>query len=274
MLGSTIAEAWSGICCRTVVQHSRSDVDLANVSDLKEYIQLVVPDVIFNFAALADVEKCEVPQAAYLQNVKIVENIVASIKSVENKPYFINISTDQVYDGTRLHKEDDVTLTNYYAFSKYAGELAASAVASCSLRTNFFGKSLCDTRRSFSDWLYDALSHDVQLTVFDDVFFNPLSMKTLASVLGKVERISPEGIFNVGSSSVMSKADFACCFAEELGFPRKLLIRASIDTSEYVTTYRPKNMAMDVSKLENLLGMAMPTLKDEIIQTAKDYVDE
>ena len=68
-------------------------------------------------------------------------------------------------------------LTNYYSFSKYAAELALR-VNSTILRTNFFGKSMCEQRSSFTDWVYHSAINKQNIVLFSDVFFSPLSMTT------------------------------------------------------------------------------------------------
>jgi dTDP-4-dehydrorhamnose reductase len=86
----------------------------------------VEPEIIVNLAALTNVDLCERhPQLAYLSNVKIVENLASSIRNLPIRCHLVHLSTDQVYDGAGPHKEEDITLSNYYAFSKYASELAA-----------------------------------------------------------------------------------------------------------------------------------------------------
>ncbi|MFK5108567.1 hypothetical protein ACI394_28930, partial [Klebsiella pneumoniae] len=84
------------------------------------------------------------------------------------------------------HAERDVTITNYYAFSKYAGELAAAAVDGVNLRTNFYGPSHCEGRASFSDWLIRSFRQSSPITVFEDVYFSPLSITRLCSAIGAV----------------------------------------------------------------------------------------
>ena len=53
--------------------------------------------------------------------------------------------------------EEQIKIRNYYAFSKYAGELAAIQVPSTILRTNFVGRSKVSHRESLTDWVYYSL---------------------------------------------------------------------------------------------------------------------
>ena len=154
-----------------VIRQARKDnadliADLTITEEVFRILDEVKPDVIVNLAALTNVDECErIPQAAYLSNVRIVENLTDWIKVDGNRCHLIQISTDQVYEGPGPHQEKDIHLINMYGFSKYAGELAASTVPSTILRTNFYGKSLCNSRISLSDWLLESLRNQKPITV-------------------------------------------------------------------------------------------------------------
>lgn len=132
-------------------------VDLCEYEDLGRILDLHNPEIIINLAAFTDVDQCEdKPILAYLVNVKIVENIVKWIK-LNNNCYLIQLSSDHLYNGSGPHKEYNHTLTNYYSYSKFMGELVASQVSSTILRTNFIGRSKCKVRRCMTDWLMDSI---------------------------------------------------------------------------------------------------------------------
>lgn len=258
-----------------VVTHGRvaGDVvgDLSDVHAAGAVLDSARPDVVVNLVALTDVDDCErAPQRAFLSNVRVVENIVAWLGSGSAGSHLVQISTDQVYDGTGGHNESDVTLTNHYAVSKYAGELAAARTSHTVLRTNFFGPSGTGSRASWSDWLIRSLTSGADVTVFEDVEFSPLSMTTLAEVIAYAVEHAPQGIFNAGASTGMSKADFAYALAGALGLPTKTMRRGtSADVS--LLAYRPKGMVMDSSRLGRTCGIALPSLTDEISTVTAQY---
>lgn len=276
LLGSTL----SGFLAsgeREVCTHGRGGGaqykgDLSDPEQAISLLRLVRPDVVINLTGLTNVELCEAhPNQAYLLNVRIVENITRWIRQEREGCHLIQISTDQVYDGLKLHTEESVTLTNYYAFSKFAGELAAAAVRSTVFRTNFFGRSRCPAKESLSDWLFRALSNEDPIEVFDDVQFSPLTMSTLSQMIELSSRIMPVGVFNVGSHDGLSKADFAFAFADELGLPVRAMKRTTTNQVKFLKTYRPKDMRMNCAKFEEALGVQLPNLKDEICRAAKEY---
>lgn len=262
---------------RNVELHGRTNAakyraDISDARDAFKLLDSVKPTVIVNLVGLTDVDRCEAqPNQAYLTNVRTVENIANWVKGRNTSCQLVHISTDQVYDGPGPHVEEQVTLTNYYAFSKYAGELAAAAVPSAILRANFVGRSHCARRASLTDWLFRSLSNGVTIQVVDDVMFSPLSMATLSEIIDSIIQKKSIGVFNVGSHEGTSKADFAVMFAAELNLSTRGLTRSPSDQMTSFKTYRPKDMRMDCSRLENALGVRLPLLRDEVRRVAKEY---
>lgn len=276
LLGSSLVP-YLNKCGYKVVSHAKNRhanvlFDLADDVQANERLEQIQPDVIVNLVSLTNVELCEDQvNSAYLANTRSVENLVNWIKSAEHNCHLVQISTDHVYDGERLHNEDDVNITNNYAFSKYSGELAALQVSSTILRTNFVGRSQVSYRESLSDWLYNSLIAGKDVQVLNDVNFSPLSIKALVEMIALVIETHPVGIYNLGSRCGFSKADFAFAFANRLNLPTISMTRILSDEASFFRAYRPKNMLMDSSKFENELRIALPELTDIIEQIAEDY---
>ena len=277
LLGSTLvpylrARGHDVACC----SRTGTDVlaDLTDATQASAALDRVAPEVIVNLAAHTDVDECERnPQLAYLANVRIVENLTKWMRESGGSAHLVQLSTDQVYNGPGPHKEDDVTLTNCYGFSKYAGELAAAAVPSTILRTNFFGRSERAGRTSLSDWLLRSLVRGDAITVFDDVRFSPVSLKRLAEMLEFAVVQRRQGVFNLGSREGMSKADFAFAFAEALRLSTETMRRGRSDQAA-LSARRPTDMCMDSSLFEDVFGVGLPTLREEIHFTKADYARE
>ena len=137
--------------------HKTIIVDYSSLESVHQALNEIKPDFIVNLAALTDVDECErCPHDAYTANVGVVEILVSWIRS-NNYCHLIQISTDQVYDGSERPIEKNVKILNHYTFSKYAGEIVARGINSTILRTNFFGKSLNVKRQSFSDWAVNEI---------------------------------------------------------------------------------------------------------------------
>lgn len=255
--------------------HSKSANYLANLAEKKSAFKLLDtarPKTIINLVGLTSVERCQdYPNEAYLLNTNSVENISRWIIERNADCHLIQISSDQVYDGPGLHTEDQITITNAYAFSKYAGELAAARVPSTILRTNFVGRSKVSHRESLTDWLFNALKSKNQINVLQDVYFSPLSLVKLVEIIELIIAKKPLGTFNLGSRNGMTKADFDFAFAECLNLPTETMRRICSGEATFLKAYRPKNMCMDCSSFESVMGMEMPTLQYLIESIAEEY---
>jgi dTDP-4-dehydrorhamnose reductase len=246
--------------------------DLTVAAEVDALLERVRPSVVVNLAALTDVDVCQAePQRAYELNVRSVEHLAAALARQLPRSHLVQLSTDQVYDGSGPHAEAAVCIRNVYALSKIAGEIAAAAFGATVLRTNFYGRSQCARRASFTDWLHGALSQGRPIQVFDDVHFNPLAIDTLATCVAAVVRARPPGVFNLGARGGMSKADFAYAFAAAAGLPTATMTRSSVAAMVQLQAPRPRDMRMDCRRYEDALGAALPQLEDEIQRTGKAY---
>jgi dTDP-4-dehydrorhamnose reductase len=276
LLGSSLSP-FLAAAGHEIIRHAKAgsaDIhcDCSDLESTVEMIAAVQPDVIINLVALTNVDFCEMhPDAAYRANVLSVQNLCSAIKSVRASCHLVHLSTDMVYDGPGPHSEVQVTIRNTYALSKLAAELTASQVVNTVLRTNFVGRSKATGRDSLSDWLFEALSRQVAINVFDDVFFNPLSIRTLCTMLLRVVEERPCGLFNLGSQGGLSKAEMAFEFAKCLGLSSRAMSRSTVDAMTSLKARRPKDMRMDCGNFAKTLNVTLPTLTEEIRIVAKDY---
>ena len=97
-------------------------------------------------------------------------------------------------------------------------------------------------------------------------------MSTLTEMIALVISKELIGTYNLGSKQGLSKANFAFEFAEALGLDTAYMTRAKIADIDFVKTYRPKDMRLDVSKFEQTLEVVLPTLQQEIIKVSKEYL--
>ena len=260
----------------TLLTHSRNSdtdykFDLSNASLVRNNLNRIKPDIIFNLAANTNVDICEGNKhMAYSDNVTSVQNISSWLNNSPANCRLIHISTDQLYDGRGPHKEIDSKAMNYYAHSKLLSEAPVLNSKGLVLRTNFFGKSNVKERLSFSDWIYSALVEKTKITVFDDIYFSPLSMETLTKLLSELVVSDLIGLYNLGSNNGMSKASFAYKFAMYLGMNSSNISVGSQESSSLLA-YRPKDMRMCCKKFEEDFKLDLPNLEEEIKKVAGEY---
>lgn len=252
-------------------RHGSETVDFTETESSHSFLKKNQPDIIINLAAHTNVDKCEKdPNAAYLLNCKIVENITDWMAE-SKKSHLIQISTDMVYDKAGFNKETEVSIRNHYALSKFAGELAAAKSSASVLRTNFFGKSKTASRSSITDWVYQNLEQKNQISIIDDVYFSPLSLTTICSGILCVVQNPKKGLFNLGSTTMMSKAEFCMHFAKQI-MPDYLHLMTPIHLNDLnLSAVRPHNMGMDSSLFEKTFNFKLPSLEQELDNCVKEY---
>ena len=247
------------------------NANLVSYEEARCALDQVKPEVIINLVSLTNVDHCEMhPQDAYLLNVKTVENLCRWSQESDQAPHLVHVSTDHVYDGAGPHLEGALNIRNHYAMSKLAGEFVARAVPSTILRTNFFGRSRCVRRNSFTDWLLKALLGTAPVHVFDDVRFSPLAICSLCDLIERTVNQRPLGVFNIGSRAGMSKADFAFAFAAAVGLPTTNFVRTKVSAVGTLIAQRPTDMRMNCEQFEACMEIELPTLIDEIELVARD----
>jgi len=257
----------------TFCSSSSSSEYYSNFGDgasVKKIISKIKPNYIINCSAFADVNGCEEdPERAFLVNSIGVKEISDAITEVDKKIRLIHISTDHFYDSLTPSNEDDVLPKNIYAYSKLLGENFICNESFVILRTNFFGKSL-SSKDSFTDWLFNNLSNNKKLNLFDDILFNPLSIKTIEELIVSIMQSKKNGVYNLGSSSYLSKYEFGMKFCTFLGLDSTLIQKTrSHDSPEYIK--RPKSMKMSVKKFEQNFDIILPSLESQIELTSEEY---
>ena len=261
-----------------VVSHSYSSnedivFDASNYYDINAALIKYSPQILINTAGYTDVDGCESnPNQAYLVNAKITDNIVKSIEANRLDTHFIHISTDHVYDKKEGSFEDEIVLQNYYAYSKFLGDIFASRIDSTILRTNFFGYNPKFKEKGFTGWIFKSLVSQKKINGFDDIYFNPLSLNTLADLINQVIKVKPFGIFNLGSREGMSKLEFILKFATKLGYSKDLINAIPFNKGDKVQANRPMSMIMNCKKIQNKLNINLPTLSEEIDKVSKSYL--
>ena len=249
-------------------------VDLLSETATHQLLDAAQPDLIVNLAALTDVDYCEGhPGEAYCVNAGLVLNLVRWVESRRSSAHLIQISTDQVYDGDGPHAERVICPTNFYGYSKSMAEEYVDRVGGTSLRTNFFGRSGRPGRASFSDWIVGAIRSHRPITVFEDVYFSPLSLPTLVRSIERVMSEPARGIFNLGSRGGLSKADFAFRLANAAGLQTMGLTRGTL-AARPQGARRPRDMRMNSAEFSRTFGVAGVELNDEIEAVGRGYRDE
>lgn len=244
-------------------KNAEVEMDVRNEHKVSEVISRLCPCIVVHAVGFTDVDGCErEPTEAYALNRDSVQNVACALGDDSRLVY---ISSDQVYpDTSGPHMEDKAKPVNVYGASKFSGEHAAlTHPNSLVLRTNIFGTSLTPNRRSLSDFVVESLRRRESITLFEDIYFSPLHMDTMAEYVVHCLDAGLTGVYNLGSRQGMSKKDFALGVARHMGLQTETAHTGSGATSPG-RARRPKDMRMNPERLESAIGKDMPTLDEEI----------
>ena len=240
-----------------------------NLKYLNQIIKSYNLDYIINLIALTDVDLCEKKRfKAKNSNFIFVRNLVKAINKYKNNTHLIHISTDQIYNGKGNHIESNVNPINYYGKSKLKGEIEAKKTISTIFRTNYIGKT--KKKSNLTSWIYFNLKKKNKINAFKNIYFSPLHVNTLISLIEKSMKKKIVGVFNLGSKNKISKAEFAEKFSKIIGCNKNLINKTNYKEKNLLAK-RPLDMSMKISKFEKHFCIKLPNVQAEINKLRKEY---
>jgi dTDP-4-dehydrorhamnose reductase len=234
--------------------------DLLDSAAEHQMLDAVRPDAVIHCAALADPDACEAnPDYARRLNAELPGELATACAMRGIR--LLHISTDAVFDGTKdgVYTEADTpNPIGVYSRSKLDGERAVLSANPDALvaRVNFFGWSLTGTR-SLAEFFFNSLNSGRSCPGFTDVWYCPLFVGDLASVLVQMLEKGLSGLYHVVGAEALSKYEFGTRLARQFGFDPQLVTPASVDGSE-LKARRPHNLRLSIHKLSTELKSEIP----------------
>lgn len=216
----------------------KTDRRSMDVTDLKEVLAVCKkhnPDIILHLAAETDVDRCERdPEQAYMVNAIGTYNVALGAKEVGAK--MVYVSTAAVFDGLKNsgYTELDVpNPQNYYARSKYLGELAVKGTLKeddyiiARAGWMFGGGPSKDLK--FIAKIIAQMNQD-EIKVVNDKFGSPTFGKDLIDGIKKLLLDNKSGVFHMSNKGMCSRYELAKFIAGVLGVDTKII---SVDSSYF-----------------------------------------
>ncbi len=230
------------------------------------------PDVLVHCAAMANVDACDKkPELAQRMNAELPGELAAAAAELGIK--MLHISTDAVFNGIAgNYSEDDLPdPLSVYAKTKLQGEqaVAASNAEALIARVNFFGWSISGSR-SLAEWFVTSLSSGNQVNGFTDIYFCPLEVTRLCSILMEMLDNGLSGIYHVVSSEKLSKYDFGMRLAASFELDQSLITPVSWRDGGLLATRSPL-LTLRTDKVSKALNKEMPGIQDGIDRFFKAY---
>ena len=281
MLGSAIIKDLSGT--HEIFATSRSKgltlcnvqwdcFDLTDSNRLTGWLVNSDVDLVIHCAAMIDVDRCE---DSVVETTKINSEstrVLASHLDSKGKK-LIYISTDAVFDGKKegpYIESDTVLPLNVYAKTKLLGEdPVLKMTRGLVLRVNIIGWR-ADEKNSFFEWLLKGLEEKQHLNLFGDVLFSPLNVTDLAKIITQIIDKELIGLYHCGSRDHCSKYQFGMRVADIFRLSSEKITQVDIEDVD-LNAPRPKNLALDSSKLDRVLGYRLPSVDDAINLMKEQY---
>lgn len=246
--------------------------DLTEIKLLKKWMDNSDLDVLIHCAAIVNVDMCE-------ENTKLATELhfettrMISDYLNDNNGRMIYISTDSVFDGKKQGSYGELDLAdpiNVYAKTKFLGEGPVQSIKKgLVIRTNIIGWARGATA-SFAEWVLNSLINARPLNLFDDVYFSPLHVDFLSSVIEQIIDRPVYGLYHCGSRNSMTKHDFGKEMAKLFQVSDVNIKQVSLDGVIFKAR-RPKNMALNTNKLSAALKCDLPSVSDSIALLKLQY---
>jgi len=252
---------------------TRKDLDLTDLTAVRQAVRALRPALIVNSAAYTAVDKAEDERDLAM----VVNGVAPGVLAEEGQRIgsaIVHYSTDYVFGGSGdapWKEADSVGPLNVYGETKLAGERAIAdiGVAYLILRTQWvYGLH----GRNFVRTMLRRGSQDEELSVVDDQIGAPTSARVIAEITGQIlaqgrgdwaDMIEERGgVCNLACGGYTSWRGFAEAIfglAKEAG--ARLAVRSvrPIFTAEYPTpARRPLNSRMDLGRLRDRFDLAPP----------------
>jgi dTDP-4-dehydrorhamnose reductase len=195
------------------------EADLSDPDRVEVILDALLPDVVVNCAAIADVDACERdPVAADRLNHRLPERIAEWCARRGTR--LIHVSTDAVFDGLEgpYGPEAIPSPINVYGRSKRDGEVAvlSSCPTALVVRTNIIGWSPTGTR-SLLEHFVGRLERGETAPGWTDVSFRPLPVHWFWPGCEKALGAGMSGVIHLTGHELLSKFDFGRRVADVFG---------------------------------------------------------
>lgn len=222
-------------------------------------------DLVVHAAGFTSVEECESkPDLARHVNVTLAENVAKACMATGVS--LVHISTDHLFFGDEALLDERPLLAprNTYGLTKAEAErqVLESNPRALVIRTNFYGWG-SSYRHSFSDILLGALRSGKSIALFQDVFYTPILIESLAEAVMGLHQLSAFGIYNVVGDERLSKYDFGLKLAERFGLDAALIKPAQM-AHQVSPVQRPLDMSLSNHKVCEALGRTLGGVDEQV----------
>ena len=266
-----------------ILAPTRDELDLSDANAVDIYLAKYQPDLIVNPAAWTAVDAAETHQD---EATRLNTALPAQLAKYADKhnAYLVHYSTDYVYAGTGdkpWFESDTPAPLSVYGHTKLAGDQAVTKHCANYLifRTSWV---YADRGNNFLKTMLKLGEQRDSLNIVNDQFGAPTNARMIAQVTALaiyrklLNQPIESGVYHLVTNGVTSWYGFAdAIFKLAKLYNQSLLINnlGGISTAEFPTpAARPSNSRLDVSKIENALGITLPSWQQQLEYTLNSYI--
>ncbi len=230
--------------------------------ETREALIYLKPDVIINTAGLnLKQTNASDKKSAWNHNVGVVENLVKVARIID--AHFIMISTDRVFDGVKgPYSETDKPLpVSNFGKNKLAAEnFAISGADKISIIrvSEIYGLSSIN-KPDFVNEILESILIEKPIVLDNNTKYTPTNALDLALVINKIAGKGKLGIYNAGSSDLVTDYTAAKTIAKVYNLDENI-----ISCSDEKKT-KGTNYGLITLKTETDLGVKMPSYESSIV---------
>ena len=266
-----------------ILAPTREELDLSDANAVDAYLAKHKPDLIVNPAAWTAVDAAETRQD---EASRLNTALPAQLAKYANKhnAYLVHYSTDYVYAGTGdkpwLESDAPAPLSEY-GHTKLAGDQAVAKHCANHIifRTSWV---YSDRGNNFLKTMLKLGEQRDSLNIVNDQYGAPTNARMIAQVTALaiyrklLNQPIESGVYHLVNKGVTTWFGFADAIFKQArlnNLPLKLDKLNGISTAEFPTpAARPANSRLDVSKIENALGITLPNWQQQLEYTINSYL--
>lgn len=248
-----------------VLNTDKDEIDITNTNEVIRFGEINRPDVIINCAAITDIKECANDKdQAFRVNALGPRNLCIVARKIGAK--VVQISTDDVFDGTNDQPYNEFDLTNpktVYGCSKKAGEDYVKEFT----HKHFIIRSNWVYGKNGNNFVNEFLN--CKKKVFDvssNQLGSPTSAKDLARAILYLIQTSEYGTYHITCKGVCSRYEFAQTIKEKTNS----IIELNDINSNGDETIRPAYAVLDNFILRLVNEYEMPNWKESLNEYLKE----
>jgi dTDP-4-dehydrorhamnose reductase len=227
------------------------------------------PEIVVHAGAMSKPDECEQNQwQAYVTNVE--GTVTMLLNAGEYKSFFVFVSTDFIFDGTKgMYNEDDLPgPVNFYGKTKWEAEAAVKEYEydwSIVRTILVYGKSISG-KANILTIVKEKLEKGEEYSVVNDQVRTPTYVEDLAAGIISIVEKKSKGIYHLSGKDILTPYDMACLVADHFGLNKSFIKKVTAaDFSQ--PARRPAKTGFDINKARKDLGYNPVSFEEGLRQT-------